>query len=401
MGILKLAYFNVVRRKSQSLLTGIITTLTILIFVLAFSIFSIVRGGLTLTSERLGADIIVLPNKADSDSLKTLFTGTPENIYMSKNIESEIKTIKGVEKTTPQFFTATIPGLGCCSYGDTLRLVGIDQNSDFILKPWFEESSINSLAEDEVIIGRNIEVILGDKVSILGQQFKVVSTLYNTGSGMDNTVFMNIDKARVLAEQKFSNSLWNGTTPENLISSILIKTSKGENVDIIASEINNANLDVKATATSSSISTIKEQLASISKVILFLWFALLLISALALTGRFNSLAKERKKEIGFLRAMGIQKRGIFKLVISEAWIIASIGGFIGSVLGVILVKPAISILEEAVAIPQGQWSLSVAIVNIIIGLAGSLLLGLLASIYPAWKSSSLVPQEAIAKGDIG
>jgi putative ABC transport system permease protein len=391
MGILKLAYFNVVRRKSQSLLTGIITTLTILIFVLAFSIFSIVRSGLTLTSERLGADIIVLPNKADSDSLKTLFTGTPENIYMSKNIESEIKTIKGVEKTTPQFFTATIPGLGCCSYGDTLRLVGIDQNSDFILKPWFEESSINSLAEDEIIIGRNIEVILGDKVSILGQQFKVVGTLYNTGSGMDNTVFMNIDKARVLAEQKFSNSLWNGTTPEDLISSILIKTSKGENVDIIASEINNANLDVKATATSSSI----------SKVILFLWFALLLISALALTGRFNSLAKERKKEIGFLRAMGIQKRGIFKLVISEAWIIASIGGFIGSVLGVILVKPAISILEEAVAIPQGQWSLSVAIVNIIIGLAGSLLLGLLASIYPAWKSSSLVPQEAIAKGDIG
>jgi len=401
MNILKLAYLNVVRRKSQSLLTGIITTLTILIFVLVFSIFSIVQGGLTLTAERLGADIIVLPNKADSDSLKTLFTGTPETIYMSKNIESKLKDIKGVEKITPQFFTATIPGAGCCSYGDTLRLVGIDQSSDFILKPWFEKYSVKSLSNDEVIIGSNIEVIIGDKVSILGHRFKVVGTLYNTGSGMDNTIFMNIDQARLLAKEKFSSDLWSGSIPEDLVSSILIKTSKGENVDIIASKINNANLGVKATSTSSSITSIKDQLSSISKVVLFLWLALLLISALALIGRFNSLAKERKKEIGFLRAMGVQKKGIFKLVISEAWIIAAIGGFIGSALGVIMVNPVISILEEAVVIPQGQWSLSNALVNIIIGLAASLLLGLLASIYPAWKSSSLVPQEAISKGDIG
>jgi len=401
MGILKLAYLNVTRRKSQSLLTGIITAVTILMFVLVFSIFSVVQDGLALTNERLGADIIVLPNSADSDSLKTLFTGNPENVYMAKEIETQIKTFEGVEKTTPQFFTATIPGAGCCSFSESLRIVGIDQSSDFILKPWFEKYSVNSMADDEVIIGGDIENIVGNKVSILAQPFKIVGTLYDTGSGMDSTIFMNIDRARLLASEKFPASSWNGSAPENLVSSILIKTSEGANVELIAGRINSANLGVKAVSTTSSISSVKDQLKSVSKVILFLWFALLLISILALTGRFNSLAKERKKEIGFLRAMGIQKSGIFKLLISEAWIIAGIGGLAGSILGVIMVKPALTVIEEAMVIPRGEWSLTGPVVNVAIGLAASLLLGLLAAAYPAWKSSSLVPQEAISKGDIG
>ncbi|KNF09057.1 ABC-type transport system, involved in lipoprotein release, permease component [Gottschalkia purinilytica] len=401
MSILKLAYLNVIRRKNRSLLTGIITALTILTFVLVFSIFSIVQNGLNLTTERLGADIIVLPNEEDSNSLETLFTGTPKAIYMSKNIESGLKNIKGIEKTTSQFFTSTIDSDECCSYYKTLRLVGINQDSDFILKPWFEKYSVNSLSDSEVIIGSDIQVILGNKISILSHPFKVVGTLYNTGSGMDDTIFMNIDKARLLAKKNFSNNLWNGSTPENLVSSILIKASEGADIEDIVNKINNSNPGVKATSTSSSITMIKEQMTSISKIILFLWLALLLISSLALIGRFNSLAKERKKEIGFLRAMGIHKKDIFKLVISEAWIIAGISGLIGSILGVILVNPALSILEEAVVVPQGQWSLSVSIVNIIIGLVASLILGLLASIYPAWKNSSLAPQEAISKGDIG
>ena len=401
MSIFKLAYLNVARRKSQSLLTGLITALTILVFVLVFSIFFIIQDGLSLSTERLGADIIVLPDTAESDSMQILFTGTPQNVYMSKNIESKLKGIKGVEKTTPQFFTTTISGMGCCSYDETWRLVGFDQDSDFILNPWFQKYSVNSLAEHEAIIGKGVQLIIGDSVMILGSRFNIVGTLYSTGSGMDNTIFMDIDKARSLAEEKFPNSLWDGSIPEDLVSSILIKVSKGENIESVVREINRSNLGAIATSASSSVTSIEDKLYSISKVILFLWLSLLLISALALIGRFNSLAKERKKEIGFLRAMGIQKIGIFKLIISEAWIIAGISGLIGSIFGVMLVSPALSILEGAVLIPQGNWSSSIAIVNIAIGFAASLLLGLVASIYPAWKCSSLVPQEAISKGDIG
>ncbi len=401
MSILKLAYLNVVRRKSQSLLTGIIASITILSFVLVFSIYFIVQDGLSLTSERLGADIIVIPNKADLDFSATLFTGAEQNIYMPRDVETKIKTIDQVEKTTPQFFTATIENSSCCSYGETLRIVGIDQNSDFILKPWFEEYNLSPLTDDEVIIGSKIQVILGNKVSILGDIFKVVGTLYTTGGSMDNTIFMNIDKARLLAKDKYPTHIWNGDNPENLISSILIKTSSKEtDLDNTINKINNLNLGIKAVSISNSITTIKQQFDSISKIILYLWLILLLISSLALIGRFSSLAEGRKKETGFLRAMGMKKNEIFKLIILESWIIAGIAGILGSTAGAILVRPFVSIISKSIIIPQGIWSLSQSIIAIIIGIIAALLLGLLASIYPAWKNSNLEPQEAIAKGDV-
>lgn len=400
MNIIKIAYLNVIRRKGQSLFTGFITTLTIFVFVLVFSIFSIVQSGLRLSDERLGADIIVLPNEADSISSAILFTGSPQTIYMPSNIESKLKNINGVEKITPQFFTTTIDDSGCCSYNKKLRIVGIDNASDFILKPWFEENNLNLLKDDEIIIGSNIEVSLGNKTSILSHPFKVVKSLHTTGSGMDDTIFMNIDKARLLANKNFSKNLWRGSTPKDLVSSILVKTSKEFNIQNIVEEINNANLGAKATSTSSSIVSVKKQMASISIVILFLCISLLLISSLALIGRYNALAKDRKKEIGFLRALGIQKIGILKLVIFEASIISSVSGIIGSILGVIMVNPFLSILKDALILPKGEWSISTALINVVIGIVASLLLGFLASLYPAWKSSSQSPKDAISEGDI-
>lgn len=401
MNLLKLAYLNVTRRKSQSLLTGIITCITIMVFVLVYSVFSTIQSGLSLSNERLGADIIVLPNESSSDSMKILFTGDAENVYMPGGIEDKLKGFAGVEKTTVQFYTATIPGLGCCSFGDTLRLVGIDQGTDFILKPWFEQKGIKSLAPDEIIIGSNIEQIVGNQVSILGHKFKIAGTLYNTGSGMDSTIFMNIDMARKLAALKYSSDLWKGGTSGSMISSVLIKTKPGTNVELLEGQINSSGLGVKAAAASKSITTMKAQIGALSKVIVFLWLALLLISALALAGRFNSMARERKKEIGFLRAMGIHKSGIFKLIVGEAWIIAGIGGIIGSLLGVLMVKPSLELLSSAMVLPMGQWSLQQAVLYTVVGTAASLVLGLVASLYPAWRSSNMAPQEAISKGDLG
>lgn len=96
----------------------------------------------------------------------------------------------------------------------------------------------------------------------------------------------------------------------------------------------------------------------------------------------------------------MKKKEIFKLTILVAWIIAGISGLIGSSFGVMLVEPILSIISESIIIPQGNWSLSLSIIAIIIGIISALLLGFLASIYPAWKNSNLEPQEAIAKGDI-
>jgi len=54
-----LAWKNVSRRIGQTTLTVLITALTVLTFVLSFSVLSTLQEGLRLANARLGADVIV------------------------------------------------------------------------------------------------------------------------------------------------------------------------------------------------------------------------------------------------------------------------------------------------------------------------------------------------------
>lgn len=392
-----LAWKNIVRRKSQSLLTVIIILLTICTFVLIFSISLVVQDGLKLSKERLGADIIVLPDEAKADATQILFTAEPANIYMSKELVNILSEYDGVEQISPQFFTQTLTA-DCCSYGNETRVVGFDEKTDFILKPFLREQNIDKLENDQIIVGCDVESFLGNQVSILGKAFKVAGTLDATGSGVDNTIYLNMDAAiNLVKENVLLQDKWNEENPENLVSSIFIKTKEGIDPSVVAKEINVPGLAVQAIATSDTINSAKIQMEIINKIIFGLWITSLLIAALSLFGRFNSLAKERQKEIGMMRALGIQKNQIFNLILSEAWIMCFAGGLLGSILGIIVVNPILKILKEVFVLPS-IWSHKVTITSSFTGILVALLLGFIAAVYPALKSASLDPQDAITRG---
>lgn len=391
---------NVIRRKGQSLLTVIITALTVLTFVLAFSVISTLQEGLKLSNDRLGADIIVLPNKSNADAFQTIFTAEPVNIYMPESITEEIGQVQGIAKLTTQFFTQTLDQ-SCCSIGGATRLVGYDQKTDFILQPWLNEHNLSGLKDEEIIIGGDIPAFLGNQASVLGGVFTVVGNLYPTGSGMDETIFMNLDVARELAKNSpYLQTLWKKEAPDALISAVLIKVSEGFDSTQVAQSINNLDLKVEAIATSEVVSSLRSQMDTVSKLILGLWLAVFFVAGLALIGRFTSLVKERKKEIGLLRAVGVQRKTVFELIILEAWFMAGTGGLVGSIVGVLGVKSILAALRDSMNLPMGQWSIGSALASGLSGIAVALLLGFLAAVYPAWKSSRLDPQEAITRGEL-
>lgn len=395
-----MAYENVVRRKGQSILTVLITALTVLTFVLAFSVLSTLQEGLELSNDRLGADIIVLPNKSNADAFQTIFTAEPVNIYMPESLKEQIAKVEGVTQLTTQFFTQTLDA-SCCSIGGATRLVGYDQKTDFILQPWLSEHNISGLQDDEIIIGGDIPAFLGNQASVLGGVFTVVGSLYPTGSGMDETIFMNIDVARKLAKDSpYLQSLWKKEAPDHLISAILVKVGEGAVAAQVAEGINNLDLAVEAVATGDIVTSMRSQMTIISKLVFGLWLAVFFVASLALIGRFTALARERKKEIGLLRAIGVQRSAVFKLIVLEAWLMAGVGGIAGSVLGVLGVNSILTVLRSSMDLPQGQWSIASALASGFMGIIVALLLGLLASVYPAWKSSRLDPQEAISRGEL-
>ena len=400
--MLMLIWNNIARRRTQSTLTVTITALTVLVFVVVMGIFQTVNQGLALSRERLGADAILMPKYSNAKGDDLLFTAIPENIYMPIEVVEQAKQLDGVAAMSPQFYCQTL-ALGCCDPGEEARIIGYDPETDFILKPYLDEEHQNGINQEQVIVGNTYEDedLVGMNYMILGRIFKVVSVLQPTGTGMDATFFMDWRVAQDMClESEVLRENWTKKDPHDYISVIMIKFEEGVDPDAFVRQVEESGMEAKCLLTGDTISDLQSQLEITMKVMFALWAASLLIAVLSLVGRFNALAKERKKEIGLLRAIGLKKGQVFGLIIGETCTMALMGGILGSAVALVCMNPVIEMLKNAFKLSPSVWNTTLAL---LCGAAGVLLavaLGFAAAVTPAWKSASMDPQAAITQGEV-
>ncbi|TGB14188.1 ABC transporter permease [Streptomyces sp. MZ04] len=136
---------------------------------------------------------------------------------------------------------------------------------------------------------------------------------------------------------------------------------------------------------------IREQIA----VMLYLVYALLgLAIIIAVLGVVNTLALsvvERTREIGLLRAIGLARRQLRRMIRLESVVIAVFGALLGLALGLVWGVSAQQVLAlqdmKAFAIP---WTTVIAVV------VGSVVVGLAAALLPALRASRMNVLAAIA-----
>ena len=108
---------------------------------------------------------------------------------------------------------------------------------------------------------------------------------------------------------------------------------------------------------------------------------------IAVLGVVNTLALavvERTRELGLLRAVGLEKRGVRRMVRLEAVLIGVFGGVVGVALGVVLGVA----LQQAVA-DQGLDRLGIPWVTLLVVLVLSAVVGVVASLLPARRAARL------------
>jgi len=320
---------------------------------------------------------------------------------MDASLLDEIANMDGVAAASPQFYSQTLDGT-CCDFGYEMRVIGFDQETDFILKPYFHLQEFDVLQDGEIVLGGNFTDYVGKKSAILGRQFLVVGELYPTGTGMDDTIFMTIEMARALTKNsELLGDAWKDKDPNQYISAIMLKLEDGVDAEKFADKLwRYSGLPIQCVATGGTVSALQEQLSATVTVLFVLWMAALIIAVMALLGRFNALAKDRKKEIGLMRAIGIQKEQVFFLIIGEACTMAVMGGLVGSAAACLCMETAVDLLQKVFLLPQSVWNLGIAALCVVIGTLFSGLLGFLSAVYPAVKSAGLEPQSAITQGEV-
>lgn len=400
--MLMLIWNNIARRRTQSTLTVTITALTVLVFVMVMGIFQTVNQGLALSRERLGADAILMPKYSAAKGDDLLFTAMPENIYMPIEVVEQAKELDGIAAMSPQFYCQTL-ALGCCDPGEEARIIGYDPETDFILKPYLPEEHQNGISQEQLIVGHAYEDedLVGYNYMILGKTFKVVSVLEPTGTGMDSTFFMDWRTAQDMClESEVLRENWTKKDPHDYVSVIMIKFEEGVDPNAFVRQVEESGMEAKCLLTGDTISDLQSQLEVTMKVMFALWAASLLIAVLSLVGRFNALAKERKKEIGLLRAIGLKKNQVFSLIIGETCTMALLGGLLGSAVALICMDPVIEMLKGAFKLSPSVWTTSLALLCGAAGVALAIVLGFAAAVTPAWKSASMDPQAAITQGEV-
>jgi putative ABC transport system permease protein len=135
---------------------------------------------------------------------------------------------------------------------------------------------------------------------------------------------------------------------------------------------------------------IDNQISGLNAILNVLYVLLALSVIVSLFGIINTLVLtvfERTRELGMLRAVGMTRRQVRRMIRAESVITALMGGVIGIVLGLVLGGLLAARVDFIVfALPVGQ---------VLIFAAAAIIVGLLAAIFPARRAGKLNVLEAL------
>jgi len=359
---------------------------------------SSMQNALKIGTYRLGADVLVVPEKYEAQARSALLAGEPTSFYMSRDVLEKARRVGGVKAASPQIFIK--PASFTCCYSVDVFLVAFDPVTDFTVKPWVEKHLRRQPAANEIITGAEVPVIVGDSIPFFGSIFKVVGTMEPTGMKFfDNSVFMNIEDAYRMAADSKTKSPQPLDIPSDMISAVLVQVKEDYTPERVAIRLQYEIPGIKAIASDEVISTVRKQMAGILRGI-FAVSGVLWVFALLMVGfAFYMIVNERQREIGVLRAMGAKKRHIFRLIVTEAVMISVIGGIAGLAGGAVLIISFKKLILHSLRLPYLLPPITVLLEFTIGAIIFSLLTGLLSSVIPAVNASSMEPYNAIRTGE--
>ena len=137
-----------------------------------------------------------------------------------------------------------------------------------------------------------------------------------------------------------------------------------------------------------------EQRAPIDRIIGVIYVLLVFAVLIAILGIVNTLALsviERTREIGLLRAIGVSRRQLRLMIRLESVVIAVLGAVLGVGLGIVFGVTLMYALRD-----QGLERINIPVGQLVVFLALSLVIGVLAAVFPARRAARLDVLRAIA-----
>lgn len=247
-----------------------------------------------------------------------------------------------------------------------------------IVKPQSEKEPIAGIG-DRLIV----EVFSGTEVK--SSTLRVSGILTPIGQSLtfspDDSVYINLRTA----QQIFNMG--------NRISSIIVEADDLNTIDIVVNKIREKLGDGATILTSGFIRDTVGRVIGIVQAVLGSVSAIsLVVAGVGIVNTMTISVMERTREIGILKAIGAKRKDVLMVFLSESLLTGFSGGIVGSIVGVFMGQVISSLAQVTIGISLTPFT-SFQMIAIVI--LFSMVTGILAGLYPAWRASNLNPVEAL------
>jgi putative ABC transport system permease protein len=385
---------NLRRRPTRTVILVAAIGLLVSVLVFALSFVRRVESGIRTASDRLGADLLVVPTGSRGAAEDVLLDNAVKTFYMDASVAERVRALPGVARITTQTYLATLPG-GCCDVPPTI-VVAFDQDSDFVVAPWLPRALGRRLEPGEAIAGSesafNIRVGLTQvQGRLFGKVFRIVGVLEKTGTGLDTALFVDKTDAEELVRASKARP------PPGSVSVVFAKLQDGVDPARVAGAVEDTIIEADAVARRDVGQTVRRTFGDVSRVFVVTFLLAAVLAASLAWAVFSGVANERIREVGLMRAIGAKESHVMRLFLLEVVLVGALGSLAGVACGTALSVALGSGFETLRSLSAGLGlvdRLAIAALGLVAGV-GICVLGALSPIRSTRRTEPLV----VLKGD--
>lgn len=358
---------------------------------------ALVCAGATLAASFNASTADEIDRSLKADLLVQPATMSSSNTKLSSEKAKELAAIDGVKETSSYTLyvnAVTKPDGSQNPAATSLVIDPATYSSAYDIR--VTSGSLSDLDATHVAVNKNENLKMGDKVTLTGPNGSVEATVgaIVDPKGIGGTYFYS---PKVAAAVGSWTSPGTSTDPDHVLDAplgMLLTLEDGANLDTVRHKAEDIVADTYQYSVNDASQLSDKVGQRINQMLAVLYGLLGLSIVIAILGIVNTLVlsvSERTREIGLMRAVGLGKTQLSGEIITESVLTSLYGTVLGGATGVVLAAALKKILED-----QGLTSLSVPWGQMVGMLALSVVVGVIAALWPALRASRLPVLDAIA-----
>jgi putative ABC transport system permease protein len=394
----KLAIKNLRNRFSRSLLTLLGISIGIMAIISLLALGEGMQQAITGELSSL-SDVVIV--STGGDVFSAFGGGGSTGEYFTQRDIAVFELLQGVKDVSTQ-----LSGYALAEYNGKKTIVSLTGMEIGVMQLQYASQNLaageflNEGDQNKIMIGYSIahdtfdaDISVGGRIKINGEKFFVSGIFGKQGFGG-----VSSDSNLLMSTRDFQK-----LTGQSNISLIYLRVENVNEAESIASTIQNAineNHGRKDYATATTMTSILETVQSITGLLQVVLVGIasiaLVVASIGIMNTMLTSVMERTREIGIMKAIGATNLDIMSIFIFEGMLLSSVGGIIGIILGVFGSQGLTLILNNVMTMgPSMNLTPIITISSVVLAVTVSLIVGVLSSLYPAWKAARMSPIEAV------